>query len=54
MICSSGNRLFFIACFVSTEAASTIEHPEATASLLEGMEETVTVNRLRLTPALVR
>lgn len=31
-----------------------IEHPDAAASLLEGLEETFTVNRLRLTPALMR
>lgn len=30
------------------------EHPDAAASLLEGLEETFTVNRLRLTPALMR
>jgi transposase-like protein len=30
------------------------ERPDAAASLLEGLEETFTVNRLRLTPALVR
>ena len=30
------------------------EHPDAAASLLEGLEETFTVNRLQLTPALIR
>jgi transposase-like protein len=30
------------------------QHPDAAASLLEGLEETFTVNRLRLTPALTR
>lgn len=30
------------------------EHPDAAASLLEGLEETFTVNRLKLTPALMR
>jgi putative transposase len=30
------------------------DHPDAAASLLEGLEETFTVNRLRLPPALVR
>ena len=32
----------------------TAQHPDAAASLLEGLEETFTVNRLRLTPALMR
>ncbi|MEX3583214.1 MAG: transposase, partial [Burkholderia sp.] len=31
-----------------------IDHPDATASLLEGLEETFTVNRLDLTPRLIR
>ncbi len=31
-----------------------MEHPDAAASLLEGLEETFTVNRLQLTPALIR
>jgi len=30
------------------------QHPDAAASLLEGLEETFTVNRLQLTPALMR
>src|SRR4051794_19498639 len=30
------------------------QHPDAAASLLEGLEETFTVNRLKLTPALMR
>jgi len=30
------------------------EYPDAAASLLEGLEETFTVNRLKLTPALIR
>lgn len=30
------------------------EHPDAAASLLEGLEESFTVNRLKLTPALIR
>jgi putative transposase len=30
------------------------QHPDAAASLLEGLEETFTVNRLKLTPALIR
>lgn len=30
------------------------EHPDAAASLLEGLEETFTVNRLKLTPSLMR
>ena len=30
------------------------EYPDAAASLLEGLEETFTVNRLGLTPALMR
>ncbi|MEX3583097.1 MAG: transposase, partial [Burkholderia sp.] len=30
------------------------DHPDATASLLEGLEETFTVNRLDLTPRLIR
>ena len=30
------------------------EHPDAAASLLEGLEESFTVNRLKLTPSLVR
>ena len=30
------------------------QHPDAAASLMEGLEETFTVNRLRLTPALMR
>jgi putative transposase len=32
----------------------TAEYPDAGASLLEGLEETFTVNRLKLTPALMR
>jgi transposase-like protein len=32
----------------------TAEHPDAAASLLEGLAETFTVNRLKLTPALMR
>ena len=32
----------------------TIDYPDASASLLEGLTETFTVNRLKLTPALVR
>ncbi|MEX3583488.1 MAG: IS256 family transposase, partial [Burkholderia sp.] len=31
-----------------------IDHPDATASLLEGLKETFTVNRLDLTPRLIR
>ena len=30
------------------------QYPEAAASLLEGLDETFTVNRLKLTPALMR
>jgi hypothetical protein len=30
------------------------EYPDAAASLLEGLEETFTVNRLKLTPSLMR
>jgi len=30
------------------------QYPDAAASLIEGLEETFTVNRLRLTPALMR
>ena len=30
------------------------DHPDASASLLEGLEETFTVNELGLTPALMR
>jgi len=30
------------------------QHPDAAASLLEGLEESFTVNRLNLTPALMR
>jgi hypothetical protein len=30
------------------------ENPDAAASLLEGLEETFTVSRLKLTPALMR
>jgi len=30
------------------------QHPDAAASLMEGLEETFTVNRLKLTPALMR
>ena len=32
----------------------TPEHPDVAASLLEGLQETFTVNRLQLTPALIR
>ncbi len=32
----------------------TTEHPDAAASLLEGLEETFTVNRMKLPPTLMR